>query len=63
LGFEAPSLLIGHSLGGSAVLAAAKHPKSYVSLDDADHLISRKDDAIYAANVIAAWANKYIKGA
>jgi esterase/lipase len=38
----------------------AKHPKSYVSLDDADHLLSRKDDAEYAANVIAAWAEKYL---
>ena len=38
----------------------AKHPKSYVSLDDADHLISRKEDAEYAANVISTWALKYI---
>lgn len=37
----------------------AKHPKSYVSLDDADHLISRKQDAEYAANIIAAWSKKY----
>lgn len=38
----------------------AKHPKSYVSLDDADHLISRKKDAEYAAGVIASWAEIYI---
>jgi len=38
----------------------AKHPKSYISLDDADHLISRKEDAEYAAKVIATWALKYI---
>lgn len=38
----------------------AKHPKSYVSLDDADHIISRKQDAEYAANVISAWSSKYI---
>ncbi len=38
----------------------AKHPKSYVSLDDADHLITRKEDGEYAAGVIAAWARKYI---
>ncbi len=38
----------------------AKHPKSYVSLDDADHLISRAEDAEYAANVIATWVMKYI---
>lgn len=38
----------------------AKHPKSYVSLDDADHLISRKKDAVYAANMIATWTEKYL---
>ena len=38
----------------------AKHPKSYVSLDDADHLISRKQDAEYAANIIASWSEKYL---
>lgn len=38
----------------------AKHPKSYISLADADHLISRKEDAEYAAGIIASWAVKYI---
>jgi putative redox protein len=38
----------------------AKHPKSYISLDDADHLISRKEDAEYAANLIASWTSKYL---
>ncbi|MGH1375844.1 MAG: alpha/beta hydrolase family protein [Alphaproteobacteria bacterium] len=42
------------------IFSWAKHPKSYVSLDDADHLISRKQDAEYAANVIAIWADKYL---
>ena len=42
------------------IFMAAKHPKSYVSLDDADHLISRKQDAEYAGNVIAMWADRYI---
>jgi putative redox protein len=45
------------------IFAAAKHPKSFVSLDDADHLLSRPDDASYAANVIAAWAARYIPAA
>ena len=35
---------------------AAKHPKSFVSLDGTDHLLTRRDDAIYVADVIAAWA-------
>jgi putative redox protein len=42
------------------IFAAAKHPKSFVTLDDADHLISRPKDAEYAANVIAAWATRYL---
>jgi putative redox protein len=42
------------------IFAAAKHPKSFVSLEDADHLLSRKEDAEYVANVIAAWAERYL---
>lgn len=42
------------------IFQAAKHPKSFVSLDDADHLLSRREDAIYVANVIAAWTERYI---
>lgn len=42
------------------IFAAAKHPKSFVTLDDADHLISRPRDAEYAAEVIAAWAGRYL---
>ncbi len=44
----------------SAIFAAAKHPKSFISLDDADHLITRKDDAIYAANVLCAWVERFL---
>ncbi|SEA34364.1 bifunctional alpha/beta hydrolase/OsmC family protein [Rubrimonas cliftonensis] len=44
----------------SALFRAAKHPKSFVSLDDADHLLSRPEDAAYAADVIAAWAGRYL---
>jgi uncharacterized OsmC-like protein len=44
----------------SHIFAAAKHPKSFVSLADADHLLSRRTDAIYVANVIAAWAERYL---
>lgn len=44
------------------IFAAAKHPKSFVSLDDADHLLTRKADAVYAADVIAAWAARYVPG-
>lgn len=44
------------------LFVAAKHPKSFISLDDADHLLSRRQDAAYVANVIAAWAGRYIGG-
>jgi len=46
-----------------AIYLAAKHPKSFVSLDDADHLLSRKADAEYVADVIAAWAARYLGAA
>ncbi|MCA8881749.1 MAG: OsmC family protein [Rhodobacteraceae bacterium] len=42
------------------IFRAAKHPKSFVTLDDADHLLSRRDDAEYAAEVIATWASRYL---
>lgn len=42
------------------IFTAAKHPKSFVTLDNADHLISNKEDAEYAAEVISAWAVRYL---
>ena len=42
------------------IFTAAKHPKSFVSLDDADHLLTGRDDAAYVANVIAAWSARYL---
>ena len=44
----------------SVIFTAAKHPKSFVSLADADHLLSRRSDATYVANVIRAWAERYL---
>jgi putative redox protein len=43
------------------IFAAAKHPKSFVSLADADHLLSHRDDALYVAHVIWAWAKRYLE--
>lgn len=44
----------------SALFVAAKHPKSFVSLDNADHLLSRSEDSRYAGHVLAAWATRYL---
>ncbi|SHH78229.1 bifunctional alpha/beta hydrolase/OsmC family protein [Marivita hallyeonensis] len=42
------------------IFVAAKHPKSFVTLDDADHLVTRAEDAEYAADVISAWVGRYL---
>jgi putative redox protein len=44
----------------ATIFTEAKHPKSFVSLDSADHLLSNSRDAAYAAEVLAAWASRYI---
>ena len=61
-------LLVLHAPGDAVVkidnarhlFEAALHPKSFVSLDGADHLLTRAADAQYAAGVIAAWAARYL---
>ena len=65
------ALLVMHSVVDTTVeignarkiYEAAKHPKSFVSLDRADHLLSDKRDATYAAGVLAAWAERYLPSA
>lgn len=42
------------------IFMAAKHPKSFVSLDNADHLLTRKVDSAFVADVLAAWAGRYL---
>ncbi|MEM7181842.1 MAG: alpha/beta fold hydrolase [Spirochaetota bacterium] len=44
----------------SKIFIAAKHPKSFVSLDGADHFLSSRKDASYAGSVIASWVKKYL---
>jgi putative redox protein len=61
------ALLVMHSprdttvdiANATRIFTAAKHPKSFVSLEHADHLLSARADAVYAANLIAAWAEPY----
>ena len=45
------------------IFVAAKHPKSFVSLSGADHLLSARRDSAYVADVIAAWVTRYIEAA
>lgn len=62
------SLLILHSpqdtiveiKNAEEIYVAAKHPKSFISLDGADHLLSKKIDSSYVGEVIGTWANRYL---
>lgn len=62
------ALLIFHSVADATVSVdnarkiyeAAQHPKTFVSLDGADHLLSDKRDAVYVSNILAAWARRYL---
>lgn len=42
------------------IFQAAKHPKSFVSLENADHLLTDRQDAVYVADVLASWAARYL---
>ena len=42
------------------IFQAARHPKSFVSLDQADHLLSDREDAEYVAETLVAWASRYL---
>jgi putative redox protein len=43
------------------IFTSARHPKSFISLDKADHLLSNREDSLYVGSVLAAWASKYLK--
>jgi uncharacterized OsmC-like protein/alpha-beta hydrolase superfamily lysophospholipase len=58
--FHSPADEIVGIDNASRIFAAARHPKSFVSLADADHLLTRRSDAAYVAKVIAAWAERYL---
>jgi uncharacterized OsmC-like protein len=63
------SLLIFHSpqddivdiSNAKKIFSLAKHPKSFISLDKADHLLTNKEDSLYAGEVIASWAMRYLE--
>jgi putative redox protein len=64
------ALLVMHSPRDSVVgvdnatriFSAARHPRSFISLDPADHMLSRREDALYAGNILASWATRYLPG-
>ncbi|HEY5974953.1 MAG TPA: alpha/beta fold hydrolase, partial [Geobacteraceae bacterium] len=68
LGRLTAALLVMHSPrdrvvgidNAASIYQAARHPKSFISLDPADHLLSNGDDARYAGEMIAAWAGRYL---
>ncbi len=61
-------LLVMHAPGdtvvgidnASRIFQTAKHPKSFVSLGEADHLLTSRDDARWAAEVLSAWVGRYL---
>ena len=58
--FHAPADDIVDIDSARRIFEVARHPKSFVSLDNADHLLTRKQDSQYVAETIAAWASRYI---
>ncbi len=59
--FHAPHDSMVNIKNASSIFALAKHPKSFISLDSADHLIMNNEDAKYIASSIAAWASRYVQ--
>lgn len=63
-----PALIVFHAPldqtvgieNASTIFSSAKHPKSFISLDGADHLLTRRQDAIFVADVLAGWANRFL---
>ncbi len=44
----------------ATIYQQARHPKSFVTLDGADHLLSNRNDSFYVGNIVSAWASRYI---
>lgn len=61
--FHAPRDQIVGIENAGRIFLAAKHPKSFISLDDADHLLTRPADATYVARMLATWAERYLSPA
>jgi len=59
--FHAPNDATVGIENASQLYSAAKHPKSFISLDGADHLLTNPEDAFYVSQILTAWATKYLK--
>ena len=57
---HSPQDTIVNIMNAEEIYKAAHHPKSFVSLDGADHLLSNKADSVYVGNVISSWAKRYV---
>jgi len=58
--FHSPADTVLELEQASKIFQTARHPKSFISLDQADHLLSNREDALYVGTVIAAWVRKYL---
>lgn len=57
---HSPADVVVDIKNGERIFEVAKHPKTFVSLDGADHLLTRREDAAYVAEVLAAWTSRYL---
>jgi len=58
--FHAPTDDIVGIENATQIFVAARHPKSFISLAGADHLLTKREDALYVADMVAAWAERYL---
>ena len=59
--FHSPTDAVVGIENAAKIFQAARHPKSFISLDNADHLLMNPRDSHYVGSLIAAWADKYIR--
>ncbi len=66
-GLKRPLLVLHSSIDNTVgidnaahIFTSARHPKSFISLDDADHLLTKKSDALYVGQLISAWSSIYL---
>ncbi len=58
--FHSPADQIVPIENAAKIFMAARHPKSFISLDKADHLLTNREDSLYVGSVLAAWSKKYL---